>query len=87
MKKLFLLLVPAMMLFACNNVETTKDEPCCDKDKENCEETVCTDDVLTVDALFADIDANVDEEVSVCGKCTHICDHSGKKHLCKQFRR
>lgn len=84
MKKLFLFIVPAMMLFACNNVETKTDEKedCCAKEK--CDD-ICTKDVMTVDALTADMEANIDKEVTVCGTCTHICDHSGENIFITSF--
>ncbi|PLX06451.1 MAG: hypothetical protein C0596_18475 [Marinilabiliales bacterium] len=83
MKKLLFLLLPAMFLFACNNVETTKDadDECCDKEKtEDCtheHEGKCKN-AMSVDDLMANLEENVDKEVSVCGICTHICDNSGK---------
>ncbi len=91
MKKLLLLIVPAMMLFACNNAETktekTEDccgkEECCDKEKK-CDD-ICKDDVMTVDALTADLESNVDKEITICGTCTHICDHSGKNIFINSF--
>lgn len=76
MKKLFYLLIPAMFFFACNNAETKKsDETCCDK--EQCDQTMCKD-MVTVDSLLANLDSFVDKEVKVCGKCIHVCEHSGK---------
>ena len=76
MKKLFLLIIPAMMLFACNNAEKKTDDKCCDKEK--CEQTSCTKDMMTVDSLLANLESYVGKEVKVCGKCIHVCEHSGK---------
>ncbi|MDD3687416.1 MAG: hypothetical protein PHE56_11680, partial [Bacteroidales bacterium] len=67
MKKLFLLIIPAMMLFACNNAEKKTDDKCCDKEK--CEQTSCTKDMMTVDSLLANLESYVGKEVKVCGKC------------------
>jgi hypothetical protein len=75
MKKLFFLLIPAMMLFACNNADKKTDDKCCDEKK--CEQSSCKD-MMTVDSILANLEANVDKEVTVCGKCTHVCEHSGK---------
>lgn len=74
MKKLFLLIIPAMMLIACNNADKKTDDKCCDKEK--CEQS-CKD-MITVDDLLANLDENVGKEVTVCGKCIHVCEHSGK---------
>jgi hypothetical protein len=78
MKKLMLLLLPAMFLFACNNDSSTDaeaDEKCCDKE-EQCEKK-CKN-AISVDELMENLEENVDKEVTVRGVCTHICDHSGK---------
>lgn len=81
MKKLILLLVPVMMLaFACNNTAEKKtdeqqvEEKTCDKAKEDCHRNK-----MTVDSLLNNLPDYVDKEVSVCGKCTHICQHGGKR--------
>lgn len=66
-----------MMFFACNNVETKKtDDECCNK-QEECDKTACKD-MITVDSLLANLDTFVGKEVKVCGKCIHVCQHSGK---------
>lgn len=86
MKHLFYVLVPVMMLLvACNN-ETEKKEECCkDKEKEKTEKTcensekACKQDAMPVDELMQNLEKYADTEVSVCGVCTHICDHSGRK--------
>lgn len=70
MKKLLFLIIPAMLLFACNNVDKKTDE--------KCEQVACTKDMMTVDSLLANLEANVGKEVKVCGKCSHVCHHSGK---------
>jgi hypothetical protein len=76
MKKLFYLLIPAMFFFACNNAETKKgDEKCCDN-TEDCSST-CKD-MVTVDSLLANLESFVDKEVKVCGKCSHVCQESGR---------
>lgn len=75
MKKLLLLIIPAMMLFACNNADKKTDDKCCDKEK--CEQGSCKD-MITVDDLLANLDENLGKEVTVCGKCIHVCEHSGK---------
>lgn len=76
MKKLFFLLIPAMMLFACNNADKKTDEKCIEDEK--CEQVACTKDMMTVDSLLANLETNLGKEVKVCGKCTHVCHHSGK---------
>ncbi len=82
MKKILFLLVPVMFFFACNNAETKKvEDECCDKENtEDCtheHEGKCRN-AISVDDLMANIDEKVDQEVTVRGVCTHICDHSGK---------
>ncbi|MBN2776542.1 MAG: hypothetical protein JXR36_02805 [Bacteroidales bacterium] len=86
MKKLMLLILPAMFFFACNNADTkTEKDECCDKDKkEECSD-VCKKDVMTVETLMASLEEKVDQEVVVCGKCTHICDHSGRNIFVNSF--
>ncbi|MCK9254514.1 MAG: hypothetical protein GX793_02980 [Bacteroidales bacterium] len=75
MKKLILILIPAMMLvMACNNAEKKNDENA-EKKSEFAE---CTQDKLTVDFLLDNLEDYIDEEVNVCGKCTHICEHGGR---------
>ncbi len=65
-----------MFFFACNNAETKKgDEKCCDN-KEDCS-TTCKD-MVTVDSLLANLESFVDKEVKVCGKCSHVCQESGR---------
>lgn len=77
MKKLFYLLIPAMFFFACNNAETKKtDDECCDK-KEGCCGTACKD-MVTVDSLLTNLDSFVDKKIKVCGKCSHVCQESGR---------
>ena len=85
MKKILLLIIPAMMLFACNNVETKTEESeeCCDEGKK-CDD-ICKEDVVHVETLLADIEASVDKDVAVCGRCIHICDHSGKNIFVASF--
>ncbi len=66
-----------MFFFACNNAETKKDDKkCCDK-TEDCTGTSCKD-MVTVDSLLANIDSFVGKEVKVCGKCSHVCQESGR---------
>lgn len=66
-----------MLFFACNNAETKKtDDECCNK-QEKCDKTTCKD-MVTVDSLLANLDTFVGKEVKVCGKCIHVCQHSGK---------
>ena len=89
MKKLLFLLLPAMFLFACNSVETKTEkeeccgeEECCEKD-ESCEQK-CKE-AIHVDELMANLEEYVDQDVMVCGLCTHICDHSGKNIFVNSF--
>ncbi|MDD2636279.1 MAG: hypothetical protein PHW82_12385 [Bacteroidales bacterium] len=81
MKRLMYLILPAIMFVACNNPEQTKKEVTEDKDcQEEIEQTdrLCRQEAITVDVLLENIEEKVDQEVIVHGKCTHICDHSGK---------
>jgi hypothetical protein len=79
MKKLFYLLVPAMFFFACNNSDTKKEEDsCCEKDKKECCDKEACKDMITVDSLLANLETFVNKDVKVCGKCIHVCEHSGK---------
>jgi fructose-specific component phosphotransferase system IIB-like protein len=34
--------------------------------------------MMTVDSLLANLETYVGKEVKVCGKCIHVCEHSGK---------
>ena len=76
MKKLFYLVIPAMMFFACNNNVTTTEEETADK--KECENEKRCKDVMTVDSLLNNLEMYVDKNVEVCGQCIHVCQHSGK---------
>lgn len=82
MKKLIYLLFPMFLLFACNNnAEKTNDEneTKCENEESKCshDESKCKD-VICVDKLLQDPEAYVGKEITVGGKCTHVCEHSGK---------
>ena len=81
----------AFFAFSCNNAETTNEET---TEQEQTEETsddaeakagCCKDHVKTcdgtktVDYVLANFEDMTEEEVSVCGKVTHVCVHSGKR--------
>jgi hypothetical protein len=67
MKKLFLLVVIAMFVFACGSRQTQT---------QIAEESV---KVLTVDELMASAAENVDHEVVIAGLITHVCKHGGQR--------
>ena len=86
MKKLFFLFIPLAFLFACNNAETKKcDDKCCDKEKTEKNDLMCKENIMTVDTLLTNIESFIDKEVTVCGLCSHICDHSGKNLFLLSF--
>ncbi len=82
MKNLLFLVISAFILFACNNVDTKtekeNDENVSDVENNDCQHQGKCRNAISVDELMENIDMLVDQEVSVRGKCTHICDHSGK---------
>lgn len=77
MRKLFLLIAIIAIVFACNNANTSKEVDTQAVDSVN--NTSCCKDLVKVDSLLANIDSFVDKELTVCGKCTHICQHHGDK--------
>ncbi len=67
MRKLFLFVVLAALVFACGNRQ---------KQTQTTEETVI---VLTVDELMASAANYVDQEVVISGLITHVCKHGGQR--------
>lgn len=67
MKKLFLLVVIALFVFACGSRQNQT---------QTAEETI---KVLTVDELMASAAENVDHEVVIAGLVTHVCKHGGQR--------
>jgi hypothetical protein len=67
MKKLFLLVVLALFVFACGSRQNQT---------QTAEETV---KVLTVDELMASAADYVDHEVVIAGLITHVCKHGGQR--------
>lgn len=65
MKKLFLLVVIAIFVFACGS-----------RQNQTSEETV---KVYTVDELMASAADYVDSEVVIAGLVTHVCKHGGQR--------
>jgi len=77
MKKLFYLLVVVAFLFSCNNNATTKTEEENVNKNESQNKQKCKN-AMTVDSLLNNLELYVDKNVEVCGKCIHVCHHSGK---------
>ncbi|MDA3911084.1 MAG: hypothetical protein PF448_06990 [Bacteroidales bacterium] len=88
-----LITMVAFFAFSCQNAETNTDEEnqekteqtedadadaeakagCCEEKVTNCDGTKTVDDVL------ANFEEMLDEEVTVCGKATHVCAHGGQR--------
>jgi hypothetical protein len=67
MRKLSVLILLAIFVFACGN-------------RQN--QTTATEDaviVLTVDELLASAAENVDKEIVISGLITHVCKHGGQR--------
>jgi hypothetical protein len=85
MKRMFFLIIPAMLFFACNNAQkpaASEKDSCCNKD--SVDNSMCKD-VMTVDSILANLESYVDKEVSVCGRCSHICNETGKNIFITTF--
>lgn len=67
MKKLFLLIVMTLFVFACGSRQNQT---------QSAEEAV---NVLTVDELMASAADFVDSEVVIAGLVTHVCKHGGQR--------
>lgn len=79
----------AFFAFSCQNAETNKEteqteeqtEQTADVQSNECKDHVSTcNGTLTVDQVLSDYEALAEkEEITVCGKVTHTCVHSGKR--------
>lgn len=77
MRNLVLLFSLVFFIWSCNNnssEKTTKEDSCCNKQEVS---SICKN-AISVEELNKSLDEFVDKEVTVCGFCSHVCNHSGK---------
>ncbi len=75
MKNLIFISLFAVLLFSCNNKQTTE------KKNDNAETSLASADIPTfeLDDLLKVAEQYVDKTVKVSGHVTHTCKHSGKR--------
>jgi hypothetical protein len=77
----------AFLMMSCQNQEgksensETENTEAVNQEKAGCcmEHVKSCDGTMTADKVLAEFENMADQEVSICGKVTHVCVHSGKR--------